>query len=61
MHAHRDNFSYSFPVTESCDADQRVPVGSACNGVTDCVDDSDEFGCGKLIISPFLSIVIGVR
>ncbi|XP_030829663.1 uncharacterized protein LOC105446087 isoform X3 [Strongylocentrotus purpuratus] len=37
--------SIPFELTESCDADQRVPVGSACNGVTDCVDDSDEFGC----------------
>ncbi|XP_030839157.1 hyalin isoform X4 [Strongylocentrotus purpuratus] len=37
--------SIPFELTESCDADQRVPVGSACDGVTDCVDDSDEFGC----------------
>ncbi|XP_030839167.1 atrial natriuretic peptide-converting enzyme [Strongylocentrotus purpuratus] len=37
--------SIPFELTESCNADQRVPVGSACDGVTDCVDDSDEFGC----------------
>nr|XP_054750651.1 venom serine protease Bi-VSP-like [Lytechinus pictus] len=34
-----------FPVTESCDADQRVLVGSDCDGVIDCFDNSDELGC----------------
>nr|XP_054749044.1 CUB and sushi domain-containing protein 1-like [Lytechinus pictus] len=42
--------SIPFELTESCDVDQRVPIGSDCDGVIDCFDNSDELGCGKFKI-----------
>nr|XP_054749016.1 serine-rich adhesin for platelets-like [Lytechinus pictus] len=44
--------SITLELTESCDADQRVLEGSKCDGVIDCFDNSDEFGC-EIVISTF--------
>ncbi|XP_041480192.1 uncharacterized protein LOC121427594 isoform X25 [Lytechinus variegatus] len=43
--------SITLELTESCDADQRVPVGSKCDGVMDCFDNSDELGCANISLS----------